>query len=220
MKKETTLKQLKSKERDKRKILIIEAAERVFVNKPYNKVSMQEIAREAGLAKSSIYTYFPNQESLFLETFLRDLALLMEDFNTIISGEGEVNLGDLISTFIDHFDRHDSFFRMASLFMLHGNLSEASQKRLNQAGRQMMDLFDLTFKAMNYRGDVRLLSHTLFAALGGIMISYKKYPGRSDEEIKAHMRKIGRNVKQMLEAFIRERRRKSGVEKLDRPAGQ
>ena len=204
MKKNSTLKQLKSKERDKRKALIIEAAERVFANKPYDKVSMQEIADEAGLAKSSIYTYFPNQESLFLDTYLRDLDLLMEDFHAIVSGDKKIDLGDMITTFIDHFDQHDSFFRMASLFMLNGNLSETSQNRLNQAGRQMMDLFDRTFIAMDYRGDLRLLSHTLFAALGGIMISYKKYPGRTDEEIKTHMRKIGRNVKQMLEAFIKE----------------
>jgi hypothetical protein len=66
----------------------------------------------------------------------------------------------------------------------------------------MMDLFDQIFKTMDYKGDVRLLSHTLFAALSGIMISYKKYPGRSDEEIMNHMKKIGRNVKKMLVSLI------------------
>ena len=202
MKEKNTLNKLKLKERYMRKNLILDAAERVFANKPYNKVSMHEIANEAGLAKSSIYTYFPNQESLFVEAYLRDLSVLREDINNIIDGKSELDLEDIINTFIDHFETHDSFFRMAALFMLHGNLSDESQKKLNPAGRQMMDLFDQVFQTMNYKGDVRLLSHTLFSTLSGIMISYKKYPGRSDEEIMNHMKKIGRNVKKMLMSLI------------------
>ena len=137
-----------------------------------------------------------------MHTYLRDLDLLMKDFGAIITDQAKIDLGDVINTFIDHFDKHDSFFRMASLFMLHGNLGEESQEQLNQAGRRMLDLFDQAFCAMGYKGDVRLLSHTLFAALSGIMIAYKKYPGRSEEEIKKHMRKIGRNIKSMLESYI------------------
>ncbi len=72
MKIKNTLSQMKTREREDRKNLIIDAAEQVFSNKPFNKVSMREIADEAGIAPSSIYTYFPNQESLFVEATVRD----------------------------------------------------------------------------------------------------------------------------------------------------
>ena len=48
MKIKNTLSQMKTREREDRKNMIIDAAERVFSNKPFNKVSMREIAEEAG----------------------------------------------------------------------------------------------------------------------------------------------------------------------------
>lgn len=47
-----------------RQALIVEAAERVFAVKPFNKVSIRDIAREAGISHASIYRYFPDQQSL------------------------------------------------------------------------------------------------------------------------------------------------------------
>ena len=70
--KRNTLNKLKQKERRMREDLIIEAARSVFGTKTYDQVSMNEIAKAAGIAKSSIYTYFPNQEALFVETAFRD----------------------------------------------------------------------------------------------------------------------------------------------------
>jgi AcrR family transcriptional regulator len=67
-----TLNKLKQQEREIRENLIIDAARTVFGAKTYDQVSMNEIAKAAGIAKSSIYTYFPNQEALFVETAFRD----------------------------------------------------------------------------------------------------------------------------------------------------
>ena len=64
MKKNNTLIKLKEKERETRRELIIEAARAVFGEKTYDRVSMAEIARAAGIAKSSIYTYFKDRKSV------------------------------------------------------------------------------------------------------------------------------------------------------------
>ena len=52
MGKNDTLLKLKQQERETRKELIIEAARSVFGEKTYDKVSMAEIAKSAGIAKS------------------------------------------------------------------------------------------------------------------------------------------------------------------------
>lgn len=193
---------LKKKERQARKDLIIDAAERVFATKPYNAVSMQEIADEAGLAKSSIYTYFPTQEALFIEAAMRDAGELFEQMEDVLSRKKKPDLGKIIDIFLDYFSARDAFFRMSAQFMLYGTISEESLSRLNPVLRRMLDIFDRAFTSMDYTGDVRLLSHTLFASLSGILIAYRKYPSRGDEEIIRHMKRIGRNVKEMLEALI------------------
>lgn len=204
MKKRNALSRLREKERDARKSLILDAAERLFATRPFDKVSMQEIADEAGLAKSSIYTYFPTQEDLFVEAAFRDIQALLEDLDGMADTGAAPDLGAVIDAFLDHFERHDSFFRMASLFMLHGTISPESLEKLNPAGRRMMDSFETALRGMGFRGDVRLLSHTLFSALSGILISYRKYPGRTEEEKTTRMKRIGATVRAMLEGLPRD----------------
>ena len=68
--KKNTFADLKANEKKARQDVIIDAAERVFAVKPFSKVSIRDIAREAGISHASIYRYFPDQQSLFVEAFL------------------------------------------------------------------------------------------------------------------------------------------------------
>jgi AcrR family transcriptional regulator len=199
-----TLSRLKQQEREIRKNLILDAAERVFSTKPYNAVSMQEIANEAGLAKSSIYTYFSTQEALFVEAAMRDACLLFSNLEAIQAEKKKPDLGKVIDCFLDFFANRDAFFKMSAQFMLYGNISAESMDKLNPVTRRMLNIFDTTFSRHGYKGDVRLMSHTLFATLSGILIAYRKYPGRSDQEILRHMKRIGKNVKEMIQVLIRQ----------------
>lgn len=187
-----------------RKNLILDAAERVFSTKPYNAVSMQEIANEAGLAKSSIYTYFPTQEALFVEAAMRDAGLLFSNLEGILAEKKKPDLGKIIDAFLNFFAGRDAFFKMSAQFMLYGNISAESIDKLNPVTRRMLNIFEATFSRHGYKGDVRLMSHTLFATLSGILIAYRKYPGRSDQEILKHMKRIGKNVKEMIQVRIRQ----------------
>jgi AcrR family transcriptional regulator len=200
-----TLSRLKEQEREARKHLILDAAEKLFSTKPYNAVSMQEIADEAGLAKSSIYTYFPTQEVLFVEAAMRDASILFVEMEEILAKEGKPDMGNIINTWIDFFSSHDSFFRMSAQFMLYGNMSKESIERVNPIARRMLDIFDRALQRLHYHGNIRMLSHTLFAALSGVLISYRKYPGRSEEDIRKHMKRIGKTIKEMIAVYLKEK---------------
>ncbi len=201
--KKSTLSRLKEQERETRKNLILDAAEKLFSTKPYDAVSMQEIANEAGLAKSSIYTYFSTQEALFVDAAMRDSDSLLSELEALVDAEGKSDLGEVINTWIDFFDTHESLFRMSSQFMLYGNISPESLGRLNPITRRLLDILENSIRTLQYQGDTRLLAHTLFSALSGILISYKKYPGRSEVEILKHMKRIGENVRDMMDVYIR-----------------
>lgn len=206
MKKSSTLSLMKTRERQNRKDLIIDAAERVFSTNPFTRVSMREIAREAGIAPSSIYTYFPNQESLFVEATVRDSSTLIEEMRAMLDGpgSGEPILDRVIDAFIDYISRHDSYFRMMVTFMTVGSLNAESMEKLNGVVRRGFDLFETVFLAMGYRGDTRILAHYCFAMLNGILVTFRKLEGRSDETIIAHMKRVGKVFREILEKSIGE----------------
>ncbi len=206
MAKRDTLNKLKQQERQIREDLIIDAARTVFGTKTYDQVSMNEIAKAAGIAKSSIYTYFPNQEALFVETAFRDTEQFIDSLKRRMQKKARFSLEAFINDYLDYNIEHDANWRMITHFALHGNIGEDSAEKLNRISIQVMDFLEAGLEKIGCQGDNRLLAHTLFAALSGIMISFRKYPGRSEEERTAHMKRIAKVVERMLVTFIDQER--------------
>ncbi len=205
MAKKDTLSKLKQQEREIREDLIIDAARTVFGAKTYDKVSMQEIANAAGIAKSSIYTYFKNQEALFVEAAYRDTKRFISELEDHLREKDDSEkLDALIAHFLEYNTRNEVYWQMITRFSLYGEISGESSRKLDVVARRFMDLLDLVFADRPSDADKRLLSHTLFAAMSGILIAFRKYPGRSTEESLAYMRRVGRLVKEMFEIYLQQ----------------
>lgn len=202
MSKTGTLNKLRIEEREIRRNLIIDAAQKIFGTKTYDRASVREIAREAGMAPSSIYTYFENQETLFVEAMGRETNQLLDEMETMVSEEIEIDIERLMNRYLDFYIDHENHWRMITNFFLSGNISPEASKRLNKAARRILNIFDTIFQKMNYAGDVRMLSHAFFSCLSGILISFRKYPGRNDDEIRSHMKRVGGVIHGMLIPYI------------------
>ncbi|MGE0790526.1 MAG: TetR/AcrR family transcriptional regulator [Sandaracinaceae bacterium] len=59
---------------------IIKAATELFVRHGYRKVSVDEIARRAEVAKGTVYLYFPNKGALLLHAIAEEKKVLWERF--------------------------------------------------------------------------------------------------------------------------------------------
>ncbi|HUL62152.1 MAG TPA: TetR/AcrR family transcriptional regulator, partial [Methanocella sp.] len=68
----------KDKEKAARRAAIVGAAERLFAAKGYDGVAMDDVAREAQLAKGTLYLYFANKDALYLAVAARGTAVLRD----------------------------------------------------------------------------------------------------------------------------------------------
>ncbi|OPY28953.1 MAG: DNA-binding transcriptional repressor FabR [Methanocella sp. PtaU1.Bin125] len=68
----------KEKEKTARRAAIVNAAERLFASKGYGGVAMDDVAREAQLAKGTLYLYFDNKDSLYLAVAVRGAVILRD----------------------------------------------------------------------------------------------------------------------------------------------
>ena len=197
-----TMQEYKEKEKEIKRDLIIDAAVRVFMKKPYDKIRLHEIADEAGLSKASIYTYFKNRESLFVQVSLREIDEMLAELKVIISRKEKPQIEDIFNAYLDYFLSHDSFFRMASLFYNHGIMNEQSFSNINLTLHRVIVFFEALLKDMGYKGDTRTLAHTLMAALHGILVTYEKSPGKSAQEKERHMKRIGSIMSRMFVGLL------------------
>jgi AcrR family transcriptional regulator len=187
--KDKSFNSLKEKEREARRDIIIASAERVFSGKPFSQVSIRDIAREAGISHALIYRYFPDQQALFVEAFLRGAEKIVGFLHKLIDENPEGNIGKVTERFLKHMIENDRYFRMMTHFMLDGTLNEEQLARLNTMERRLLSEFDRLFA--NRGADARVQSHAFFSAMNGILISFRNYPGRSRKDVTNHMLRLG-----------------------------
>jgi AcrR family transcriptional regulator len=61
---------------------ILDAARAVFSKRGFNDVTVDEIAAEAGLAKATVYQYFPSKQDIYLAALRAGVHELLERTET------------------------------------------------------------------------------------------------------------------------------------------
>jgi len=107
----TTTRQILS---EHRRSEILEAARRVFARKGFTKAGIGEIAREAGIAKGTVYLYFRSKDAVYwaaLGAGMRELHGKAMDQVAAASGtEGKIRA--FAETKLQYFDLHRDFLRV------------------------------------------------------------------------------------------------------------
>jgi AcrR family transcriptional regulator len=62
----------------KKEALFINAAEKLFMKKGFENTSINEVAKEAGLTKRTLYQYFQSKEDLFMQSPSREPKSFMK----------------------------------------------------------------------------------------------------------------------------------------------
>lgn len=71
----------------RRREAILAGAAELFARRPYHDVQMDDVARQAGVGKATLYRYFPSKEELYLHAFDEALARLEERLHAQPPGE-------------------------------------------------------------------------------------------------------------------------------------
>ncbi|OEC87947.1 hypothetical protein A9507_06410 [Methanobacterium sp. A39] len=80
----------KEMKRKQKREEIISTAERLFFSEGYDDVSMNDIAKDVGMSKATLYLYFDNKDSLFFAVVLRGAeimkSLIEKEIGTVEKG--------------------------------------------------------------------------------------------------------------------------------------
>ena len=195
----TTLHALKAEQREARRELILSAARALFAEKDFRSVTAREIAGRAGVSPGTLYRYFENLDELFLEVLFSGARDIMDLLDRELSRENGCSIARFCEVYVDHLNTNMTFYQMMSHFMLGGNLSQETTVRIDPAMRGLLDCVERIVADAGIDEDTRLVSHALFSALNGLMISYARYPGRTPEEIRRHTVRLAGIIAQRFE---------------------
>ena len=73
-------------------------------------------------------------------------------------------------------------------------LKDSIKWRFQGYYKEIKKRIEAVFRADGATEDTRARAHAFFAALNGVLISFRNYPGRNPEAVQRHMQALGRCI--------------------------
>ncbi|MFZ5570943.1 MAG: TetR/AcrR family transcriptional regulator [Thermodesulfobacteriota bacterium] len=185
----STFMRMREDEREIRKTLIINAAMTLFERMPFQDIGMRDIAAEAGVSAASIYRYFPSRDDLFAEALIRDIIIVEQRFEKRMEDQ-TASIDELAVEFVDYLFDNEQTYQMMTYFMTKVDMEPHILNRFNTVARYFLDLLDQVLAREGAGGEIRFYSHALFAALAGVVMTFRNFPGHTKEERRKHIHRL------------------------------
>ncbi len=177
-----------------RKQSILDAAMKVFSKNGYHGATVSDIAREAGISKGLLYTYFPGKEEL-LDELLQYGLTRMSGYLTFIPPKGISNskeFGEVIRKTINLYTQEQDFWRVYITIILQKEISARFEQMIAGAMQEYLGIFATYFKKKKVADPVTeamLLGSILDGVMIGVALAPDMYP--VDNVIKLIEKKFG-----------------------------
>lgn len=162
----------KKKVTEQRQEQILEAALHVFSQKGYDKATVPDIAREAGIAVGSIYNYFPNKRELFIAAIAK---FIIEPFAAVIKRTPQNGDADYISTIVEN-RLNIGLENIGHFIPLFGDIQrdpELRQKYTEQVLQPVFGMMEKYYASRIEEGAFRKMNPSIITrALGGMVIGF------------------------------------------------
>lgn len=168
---------------------IILAAEKVFFKKGYLNATMDDVTKEAGFSKRTIYKYFNSKEQLYFEIMIKGYKLLIdmiqldiETFDTLNSLEKIKLIGKTLfkfsNTYSDYFNAIIEYENGEMDFK--DNILDKSKEECYELGEKILSYLrnfiedGIKEKLIDHELDVVVATLVLWASTVGIFTTLKR----------------------------------------------
>lgn len=199
----------RKKERENRRLSIIRAARKLFLEKGFKSVTVESIARKAELSKGAIYLHYSSKEEIYAHIVLGDLKKFHDRFSGLFqkSANASQALLEFADIYVSFFLNEPEFFRNLMNFMIRATcmnfpneLYDESIKTTNKTIDIIEQIFQFGVERGEFPGDMNFKQNrnALWGMLNGI-ISLYIFTGSEDKREEL----IRSTVKTGMETFIK-----------------
>jgi AcrR family transcriptional regulator len=103
-----------SEDKQERHHAILDAAERLFARAPARVANVAEVADEAGLAKGTVYLYFPSKDELLLAVHERHVDDFFSALNALLAADTPASLTEILTLTRIHMIERPTFLPLAT----------------------------------------------------------------------------------------------------------
>jgi AcrR family transcriptional regulator len=172
----------RSRRKSDRRLQLLSAAERLFAERGFLAVRLEDIGAAAGVSGPAIYRHFPNKESLLVELLVGISTRLLAGARDVRSREAgaDAALNGLIDFHLDFVLGEPDLIRIQDRDLTH--LPAAAERQVRRAQRQYVEVWVGVLRELEpglAEADARLMAHAVFGLLNSTPHSLKPADGRA-----------------------------------------
>jgi len=139
----------KEKEKENRRNVILKAARRLFMDRGFRSVTVDNIAEKAEVSKGSIYLCFESKEEIYVQILIADNIALYERVKNFASIEASAAqlLQEFARIYVNFFMSDKELFRILMTFMM-------QTTQMNLTEKQTVELIRSTNKNINIISEI------------------------------------------------------------------
>ena len=103
-----------TEDKEARRQAILDAVEKLFLKHPERMASVSEVAAAAGLAKGTVYLYFPSKEEMLLALHERHVAHFFRELMRKLVEPGPLDFDDIFPITLTHLIRVKAYLPLTS----------------------------------------------------------------------------------------------------------
>jgi AcrR family transcriptional regulator len=172
----------RSRRKSDRRLQLLSSAERLFAERGFLAVRLDDIGAAAGVSGPAIYRHFPNKESLLVELLVGISTRLLAGAREVRSREADAAaaLNGLIDFHLDFALSEPDLIRIQDRDLAH--LPAAAQRQVRRAQRQYVEVWVGVLRELEpalAEADARLMAHAVFGLLNSTPHGLKPADGRA-----------------------------------------
>jgi AcrR family transcriptional regulator len=169
----------RSRRKSDRRLQLLAAAERLFAERGFLAVRLEDIGAAAGVSGPAIYRHFPNKESLLVELLVGISARLLDGARGVRSRQSDAAaaLNGLIDFHLDFALGEPDLIRIQDRDLAY--LPATAERQVRRAQRQYVEVWVGELEPGLAETDARLMAHAAFGLLNSTPHSLKPADGKA-----------------------------------------
>jgi AcrR family transcriptional regulator len=172
----------RSRRKSDRRLQLLGAAERLFAERGFLAVRLEDIGAAAGVSGPAIYRHFPNKESLLVELLVGISTRLLDGARGVRSRQTDAAaaLNGLIDFHLDFALGEPDLIRIQDRDLAY--LPAAAERQVRRAQRQYVEVWVGVLRELEpglAETDARLMAHAAFGLLNSTPHSLKPSDGKA-----------------------------------------
>src|ERR1700758_3109751 len=165
----------RTRRKSDRRLQLLSAAERLFAERGFLAVRLEDIGAAAGVSGPAIYRHFPNKESLLVELLVGISTRLLAGAREVRSRETDADaaLNGLIDFHLDFALGEPDLIRIQDRDLAH--LPDRVRRQVRKAQRQYVEVWVEVLRQRSEvdEADARVMAHAAFGLLNSTPHSLK-----------------------------------------------